>query len=69
MSDRQHSTVHARTEARPGMLRIVLGTLWLWWHRHRSRQLLAEMDARMRHDIGVSRIDAREEARKWFWQK
>jgi uncharacterized protein YjiS (DUF1127 family) len=54
--------------ARPGVFRSILGVLWLWWHRHRSRQLLAEMDERMLKDIGVSRMDAREEARKWFWR-
>jgi uncharacterized protein YjiS (DUF1127 family) len=50
------------------VLRLIAGVLWLWWHRHRSRQLLAEMDRRMLRDIGLSRVDAREEARKRFWQ-
>jgi uncharacterized protein YjiS (DUF1127 family) len=40
----------------------------LWWHRYRTRRQLGEIDARALKDIGVSRLDAREEARKWFWQ-
>jgi len=68
MSEGQALTVRARPERGPGVAGQILSVLWLWWHRHHSRQLLAEMDERMLHDIGVSRMEAREEARKWFWQ-
>jgi uncharacterized protein YjiS (DUF1127 family) len=51
-----------------GFLRLALGMVLLWWHRYRTRRQLGEIDARALKDIGVSRMDAREEARKWFWQ-
>ena len=35
--------------------------------RWRERRLLRQLDDRMLHDIGVSRGDALEEARKPFW--
>ena len=41
------------------------------WHvqqRHRSRQLLACMDARALRDIGLTYADAEEEANKPFWR-
>ena len=59
----------ARAEARPGTLRVLVGIILIWWHRHRSRAHLAELEARMLTDIGVSRKDARDEASKWFWQR
>ena len=40
----------------------------LWLERSRSRGQLAKMDARLLSDIGVTRTDANQEARKWFWQ-
>lgn len=43
-----------------------------WWldaaERRRSRRLLAQLDHRQLHDIGVSRGDALIEARKPFWR-
>src|SRR5208337_2293476 len=38
------------------------------WRRHRSRQLLAHMDADALRDIGVSYADAEAEANKPFWR-
>ncbi len=37
--------------------------------RSASRRHLAEMDARMLRDVGVSPSERREELRKWFWQR
>lgn len=68
MSKRQNLADQGRAVAAPGLLRLIAALIRLWWHRHCSRRRLAEMDARMLRDIGVSRLDAREEARKWFWQ-
>lgn len=61
-----------------------LGRLWLAWllsrlrrlpdqllmclERSRQRRQLAQLDARMLRDIGVSRSAAFDETRKWFWQ-
>lgn len=68
MSPRLEQGRRSHLVVRPGLLRLALGVGLLWWHRHRTRRQLAEMEARMLKDIGVSRMDAREEARKWFWQ-
>lgn len=44
--------------------------LWLiaGWRRHRSRQLLAQMDAAGLRDIGLSFAEAEAEANKPFWR-
>jgi uncharacterized protein YjiS (DUF1127 family) len=39
----------------------------LWWHRAEGRALLRQMDAQQLHDIGLTREDAMQEARKHFW--
>ncbi|HEV7458446.1 MAG TPA: DUF1127 domain-containing protein [Roseococcus sp.] len=43
-----------------------------WWQeaaqRRRSRRLLAQLDARQLHDIGISRSEAAAEAQKPFWR-
>lgn len=38
------------------------------YRRHRSRQLLAAMDAHLLKDIGVTYAEAEAEANKSFWQ-
>lgn len=38
------------------------------YRRHRSRQLLAQLDGHMLKDIGVSFTEAETEANKPFWQ-
>jgi len=35
--------------------------------RYRTRQHLADLDERLLRDIGVTRLDARQEAAKPFW--
>ncbi|MBL6454106.1 DUF1127 domain-containing protein [Belnapia sp. T6] len=42
--------------------------LRLGWARRRERQYLVEMDHRMLRDIGLTRHDARAEARKHWWE-
>ncbi|HEY3846048.1 MAG TPA: DUF1127 domain-containing protein [Acetobacteraceae bacterium] len=42
-------------------------TLRAGWHRQRTRRCLAELDARMLKDIGVSYAEAEAEANKPFW--
>ena len=44
-------------------LRIIV----IWQERAEQRQALAELNERMRKDIGVSQADAYKEARKPFW--
>ena len=39
-----------------------------WLDRHNQRRQLARLDPRMLKDIGVSRTDAVQEARKPFWK-
>lgn len=38
------------------------------YRRHRSRQLLAQLDGHLLKDIGVSYTEAETEANKHFWQ-
>ena len=49
-------------------LRPILGALRAWHRRAASRRLLAGMDARGLHDIGLSPGSASFEARKPFWK-
>ena len=39
----------------------------IWYDRSRERQALLSMDDHMLHDIGLSRADIWDEARKPFW--
>jgi uncharacterized protein YjiS (DUF1127 family) len=43
-------------------------TLLLWQERDFERHSLAQQDARMLADMGISRAEAREEAAKPFWR-
>lgn len=61
----QSGYVHAGLATR---LRGVLATIEFWRERARQRRRLARLDDRMLADIGVTRAQARREARKWFWQ-
>jgi uncharacterized protein YjiS (DUF1127 family) len=40
----------------------------IWQERDKQRRALAELDARMRRDLGLSRADVEREARKPFWR-
>lgn len=51
-----------------GTLASLLKTLSAWDSRSRQRRNLAEMDAHLLADIGISRKDATIEASKPFWQ-
>ena len=39
-----------------------------WRRLAAQRRQLARLDERMLKDIGLTRVDAHQEARKWFWQ-
>jgi uncharacterized protein YjiS (DUF1127 family) len=56
----------------PEVLEANHHTLWdqlrAAWRRHHSRQRIAELDAYLLKDIGVSPSDAEFEANKSFWQ-
>ncbi len=45
-----------------------LRTLLIWQERDRQRHSLAQLDARMLKDVGLSRADVATELRKPFWQ-
>ncbi len=45
-----------------------LRTLLIWQERDRQRHALAQLDARMLKDIGLSRAEVALELRKPFWQ-
>lgn len=42
--------------------------LRFWFARYKQRRALARLDDRLLRDIGVTRSQAHEESRKWFWQ-
>jgi uncharacterized protein YjiS (DUF1127 family) len=44
-------------------------TLRAAWHRHRTRRCLAELDAYLLKDIGISHAEAEAEANKPFWAR
>ena len=52
-----------------GAYNAVTGTIGTWVLRSRERSHLAMMSDRMLSDIGISRVEARNEAEKFFWQK
>ena len=45
-----------------------LRTLLTWQERDRQRRALAQLDARMLRDVGLSRADVAMELHKPFWQ-
>ena len=47
--------------------RTLVGLL-TWRDRAGSRKVLAELDARMLKDIGLTKVDVRRESNKPFWQ-
>lgn len=52
-----------------GRLRLApLKTFARWYDRYVQRRTLAELDARMLADIGVTPEKARQEIRKPFWR-
>ncbi len=56
------------TDARRPSLMVNLGRRVRRWHElARQRRHLANVDERTLRDIGISHIEARQEARRWFW--
>jgi uncharacterized protein YjiS (DUF1127 family) len=53
---------------RRGVLVALADGLLAWLERGRSRRLLARLDDRMLHDIGLSRADVERESSKPFWR-
>ena len=49
-------------------LRGLSSLLKLWCERSRERHQLALLTDRELHDLGLTRIDAQQEARKPFWR-
>lgn len=60
----------AARPAAPGFTRLLIGAfdeLYAWQERFRGRNALAEMDARMLKDIGLTPSDVASEVDKPFW--
>lgn len=53
---------------RISMWQVAMGTARAAWRRHRSRQMIAHLDAHALHDMGVSFAEAEVEANKPFWR-
>jgi uncharacterized protein YjiS (DUF1127 family) len=73
LPDAAQSGVPSRPVGRVPSGRQPLRPTRLWsrmvdaWRRHRSRQLIARLDAHMLKDIGVTFAEAEHEANKPFW--
>ena len=51
--------------------RLLLALVWTWWKRHQSRQELLNyiaQDHRAAADMGTTRADAEDWARRPFWR-
>jgi len=61
---------HRRRPQRSAASQITAFREWVKaaWRRHRSRQLLARMDAAALRDIGLTYAEAEAEANKPFWR-
>ena len=69
MLENQASTIGRRGRVTPSARwRTLAAWLSACWQRHRQRRALLDLDDRMLRDIGISRDDARLEARKRFWE-
>ena len=53
-----------RTRPQPNVLRVVSN----WLTRHRSRRTLAQLDAHLLRDIGLTEAQATRELTKPFWR-
>ncbi|MEM7122158.1 MAG: DUF1127 domain-containing protein [Pseudomonadota bacterium] len=59
---------HGQSERRGGGITASIGQRLLRWHElSRQRRQLARLDERTLRDIGITHYDARQEARRWFW--
>lgn len=50
-----------------GTKRTLFGTVRRWIELSRGRRELARLEDHLLKDIGVSRDEAEQEARRWFW--
>jgi len=50
-----------------GFLAKVVRGIHRWHELGRQRSQLARLDARTLKDLGISHAEARQEARRWFW--
>lgn len=46
---------------------VVFDTIMTWIERSRQRRALRQLDDHLLRDLGVSRVDAQQEADKPFW--
>ncbi len=57
---------HSSSKA-DGIAAWVAQRIGRWHELSRQRRQLARLDERTLRDIGVSHYEARQEARRWFW--
>jgi uncharacterized protein YjiS (DUF1127 family) len=65
----RHGVASAGTERRLRQAAVahILHTLALWFGRARQRRDLAELDAHLLKDVGLTPYEARRESAKPFW--
>jgi uncharacterized protein YjiS (DUF1127 family) len=69
MLENEASTIRWRgQDAQSAPWQTLAAWLFACWQRHRQRRELLGLDERLLRDIGVSRDDARLEARKRIWE-
>lgn len=70
MQNRSSSVIGAaRRQQRTGSaLRRLAGVVTVWTLRRRTRKSLRRLDAHLLEDIGLTQADARNEAKRPFWQ-
>jgi uncharacterized protein YjiS (DUF1127 family) len=69
MLENEASTIRWRGQDAPSAhWRPLAAWLFACWRRHRQRRALLDLDERLLRDIGLSRDDARLEAKKRFWE-
>jgi uncharacterized protein YjiS (DUF1127 family) len=57
----------ASNARKTGVLAKLGRSIRRWHELGRQRRQLANLDARTLKDLGISHIEARQEARRWFW--
>jgi uncharacterized protein YjiS (DUF1127 family) len=67
MIDTRKTAAFAFGTARNGVIGLASRAVQVWLNRRRERAQLAQLDAHLLRDIGLSEMDARREATKHFW--
>ncbi|TVQ35515.1 MAG: DUF1127 domain-containing protein [Geminicoccaceae bacterium] len=62
-------TIPRQTHTATDWLHLAMRQVGVWYARARERHALAQLDARMLRDIGLTEAQAQDEASKPFWAR